>query len=103
MAAFVVLSLSDGEAGKIAQGVLFLLFLIAIPIFLAVVLYRNGDKLETEVIKKKIGSLYAGKDVSESHNHRVWVSPLMFFYRRLFFIVASVYLFDHPSMQMLVH
>ena len=27
----------------------------------------------------------------------------MFFYRRLFFIVASVYLFDKPAMQLLVH
>ena len=41
--------------------------------------------------------------MSAERDHYVWLYPPMFFYRRLFFICASVYLFEKPAMQMIVH
>ena len=35
--------------------------------------------------------------------HRAWVFPLVFFGRRLVFILGTVALFDYPSIQMIMH
>ena len=80
-----------------------MIFLIALPLFLSFILFKNRDQLEKEEKKKSYGSLYAGKNVNEERNHCVYFYPPIFFFRRLFFICASVYLFKKPAMQMIVH
>ena len=103
MSAMVVLKKSDGNGAKFAQSVSFLLFLSALPIYFLTVVYRNRESLEMKEKSSKFGALYSGKNVSNRAKHRVWLFPMTFFYRRLIFICVSVFLFDTPSMQMLVH
>ena len=75
----------------------------ALPIYFLTVVYRNRESLEMKEKSSKFGALYSGKNVSNRAKHRVWLFPMTFFYRRLIFISVSVFLFDTPSMQMLVH
>ena len=50
-----------------------------------------------------MGTLYEGKNVESERKHRVWSYPLVFFYRRSFFAVCTVTLFDYPALQMMMH
>ena len=77
--------------------------LIVIPLYFSKVLYKYREDLLEEDNKKSFGSLYAGKNVDPKREHRVYFYPEVFFYRRLLFICASVYLFEKPAMQMIVH
>ena len=75
-----------------------------IPIVLIMALYKQRDKLESEGSRKSIGSAYEGKGLeSRMIIYRVLAYPPTFFYRRAIFISATVFLFDTPIMQMLIH
>ena len=47
--------------------------------------------------------MYEGKNVEAERNHQVWSFPLVYFYRRTFFVLGTVFLFDYPSIQMMLH
>ena len=58
--------------------------------------------MEKDEKVRNFGSLYDNKKVNKEKKHRVWAYPLAFFYRRTVFALITVYLFDSPSMQMMV-
>ena len=48
--------------------------------------------------------MYLGRRVVNTLDERnVWIYPITFFCRRTTFIAATVFLFEYPNMQMLVH
>ena len=51
----------------------------------------------------KYGELYKDKNVSASWKHRAWALPLAYFYRRTAFAIVTVFVFDWPNVQMIVH
>ena len=67
------------------------------PLVLSRILYKNNNVLKEQETKNKIGALYEGKNVESKRKHRAWVFPLVFFGRRLVFILGTVVLFDYPS------
>ena len=73
------------------------------PLVLSRILYKNNSDLEDKETESKIGTLYEGKNVEAKRKHRAWVFPLVFFGRRLVFILGTVALFDYPSIQMIMH
>ena len=42
-------------------------------------------------------------NVASKRDHRVWLYPSTFFYRRFVFICATVFLLEKPDMQVVVH
>lgn len=63
------------------------------PLIFYIIINRNRDRLEEEEKIKSYGALYNGKNVSnEDHNAQYY--PMIFFWRRLLFIVITVYMFD---------
>ena len=51
---------SDLKAVNCGVTILFLLTLLFLPTFFAILLHRNRDKLPTEAMKARIGSIYLG-------------------------------------------
>ena len=49
-----------------------------------------------------IGAIYVGKNISRE-NSKAHLYPMAFFWRRSFFVIATVFLFDWPTMQMMAH
>ena len=65
-----------------------------VPLILSPLLYKLNDELHSIQNKNKYGSIYAKRDVSKERMHRAWINPLVFFFRRTFFIFATVYKFE---------
>ena len=74
-----------------------------IPVIFSRFVYKNRQTLQEENTSKKYGTIYAGKNVDADKDHKVWLYPLFFFFRRLIFIIATVFLIKYPSIQMMVH
>ena len=93
------------DAGAWSQfvAVLMLVGINVCPLILARILYKNNGVLEDKEKVSKIGTLYEGKNVPADRKHRVWIYPLVFFFRRSLFIVGTLVLFDYPALQMVVH
>ena len=93
------------DAGAWSQfvAVLMLVGINVCPLILARILYKNNGVLEDKDKVSKIGTLYEGKNVPADRKHRVWIYPLVFFFRRSLFIVGTLVLFDYPALQMVVH
>ena len=100
--ALVFKLMRDDRAQMIAASVLFA-FNNLVPFIYARVLYKHRMELESEEKTRRFGSLYDNKNVRSDRDHRVWAFPLKFFYRRTAFAVITVFLFDKPDMQMIVH
>ena len=48
--------------------------------------------------------MYSGRNVSPKRGrHLAWVGPLVFFYRRTLFIIATVFILEQPAIQMIAH
>ena len=75
---------------------------ILTPIIFLRVILKYHNRLEEDDIKAKYGSMYRGKNV-EDIDHKAYLYPMLFFWRRLVFAFATVYLFSYPLMQMYVH
>lgn len=58
----------------------------------------DEDDFLDEEYTAKYGIMYQGKDVNEERDHYIFMYPLAFFYRRTFFIVVTVFLFEWPYM-----
>ena len=93
------------DAGAWSQfvAVLMLVGINVCPLILSRILYKNNGVLEDKEKVSKIGTLYEGKNVPADRKHRVWIYPLVFFFRRSLFIVGTLVLFDYPALQMVVH
>lgn len=73
-----------------------------VPIILARLLFKRKNDLLDEANWSRYNTIYKGKQVYKEKNHCVWFYPIAFFYRRTIFICAMVFLFDWPSLQMVV-
>ena len=94
---------SLGISEKIFAILLFIIMNL-IPIILIVVLSKNRTSLESDDLRKSIGTAYEGKGLENRMIiYRVLVHPPTFFYRRLIFVSVTVFLFDTPVMQMSIH
>ena len=95
---------SSREDQIITASLLFVSISLIVPIVLTRVVYKNKDCLHEEKNEKTVGTLYMGRRVVSSiDERRVWIYPASFFLRRTIFAIVSVFLFDHPNMQMIVH
>ena len=103
LAAFLVIRNSPDEKAAINKAITMLVFLCLAPLVISFVLFWKTDDLDKKECKDQIGVVYQGKNVFLLHNHRAWIIPLAFFGRRLVFSIASVFLFDHPILQLIVH
>ena len=74
-----------------------------LAIILSVKLSMIRNNLDDKNVKLKFGTLYQGKIVSPQRSRWIFLDPLVFIYRRTIFAVATVYLFEKPAMQMVVH
>lgn len=72
------------------------------PVVLSVVAYRRRKSLGEDKVRRSIGSIYEGKNV-ERDDHKVYLFPLLFFWRRTCFVIVTVFLFAHPALQMAAH
>ena len=99
LAAMVIFQ--NGFPEDTMQGVIAILqlgfFALFLPIFYARLLKKNVEELAEENTIQAYGSLY--KDLVHKN---VWTYPLAFFFRRSAFILATVFLFDFPSLQIVV-
>ena len=103
LVAMVALKRASGDDPlSIVLASLLSIFIMAFPLYLARILYVNDEDLNDEDNIKSFGTLYEGKDV-DRENHHVWLYPIIFLYRRVIFMAATVFLIDWPSMQMIVH
>ena len=94
---------SLGTSERIFAILLFILMNL-IPIILTKVLYKHKNSLEGEDQRRQFGTAYEGKGLENRMIiYRIIVYPPTFFYRRMIFVSATVFLFDTPVMQMLIH
>ena len=94
-------------AGRISQtdlatAIAMLAFTNCIPVAFYIIINRRRDDLQIERNKLMIGALYKGRNVTVS-DHKAQLYPIMFFWRRGLFVAATVYMFDHPVIQMSAH
>ena len=80
-----------------------LALLSLMPIFFSFVLYKKHTELDLEENHKKIGTLYLGHNVGGDRLIRPEFFPCAFFYRRTIFLTVSIFLFEKPAMQLMVH
>ena len=99
LAAMVIFK--DGFPDDTMQGVIAIFqlgfFALILPILYARILKQNVEELAEENSISVYGSLY--KDLVHEN---VWTYPLAFFFRRSAFTLATVFLFDRPSLQVVV-
>ena len=101
--ALCVFKKANAGVGSYFGAILLLLLINICPLVLSRILYKNNSKLKDKEIENKIGTLYEGKNVESKRKHRAWVFPLVFFGRRLMFIVGTIAFFDYPFAQMIMH
>ena len=71
------------------------------PLVFFCILRRHHDSLAEEKNVKSFGTLYIGRSVRQKL-HKVHFWPLAFFYRRTIIVLVTVFLFEHPSLQLIV-
>ena len=77
---------------------------------LATIVFKKADELEKEENVGRFGTIYEGKNVASSmdrevwkhpdgssNDREVWKHPLTFFYRRMAFMIVTVFLADFPQ------
>ena len=79
-----------------------MILVAGVPVFFFRLLRKNRKSLREEKQSKVFGALYQGKNVTDDDQHE-FTYPLIFFYRRTLFIVATIFLFDHPPLQTVVN
>ena len=103
MTAFLVFKMSSNDRAQLIAAVIIFISINCAPLVYAIILCKHKDRLQDEKVVRKYGTLYDNKNVSANKNHKVWTVPLSFFYRRTVFTCLTVYLFEKPSMQMIIH
>ena len=98
---FAIYVISFREDKSIINGsisLVLLIVLIALPIAFAVILHRNRDRLDTEPMRAKIGSLYLGVH-ARTPFQRLYSS--VFLSRRLLYAILTVVCINNPNI--LIH
>ena len=90
------------KANKDVASIVTIAMLSVAGIIMALTMCYYYADLDLDHIVAKYGAIYDGKRTDENREKRVWLSPLIFFARRLIFATVTLYLFDKPSMQILV-
>ena len=103
MSALVVMYATEKGAGDIATSIGLLTLLNGAPFVFMFALRSNKKTLAEQETIKSIGAIYAGKNVESKQDHYLWLYPMVFFWRRTFYIVITVYLFDWPGVQVQAH
>ena len=93
---------ANGDLVKMAPSIAILVLINGAPLAFFIVIKCNHSLLADEERKKSFGAIYNGKNVSKD-DHRAQFYPLGFFWRRMLFIIITVYMFDYPLMQMIAH
>ena len=86
----------------ILSSSLILLSVNGLPIYFCCVIKKHRDSLKSEKARLTFGALYKGMSVTQK-NHKLHLLPILFFWRRLAFMVATIFLFNHPILQMYLH
>ena len=100
--AFIVFRPPIGGFLDIVLASIIMVLIIGIPIFFLRLLRKNRKSLNDEKQSNVFGALYQGKNVMEDAQHE-FIYPLIFFYRRTIFIIATIFLFDFPTLQTVVN
>ena len=87
----------QSSAAEVIVAALILSLLNILPIALALVVYWQTDRLELDENTQKFGTIYEGRNVSSTRNHRVWFYPFTFFTRRMLFMMLTVFLIETPQ------
>ena len=103
IASSLIFKLMIDKKIQVIFAALILAFINLIPLVYARILRKRDKELEIEENIRKYGSLYDNKNVKKERDHRVWATPLAFFFRRTIFAFITVFLFEMPDMQMLIH
>ena len=98
ISAALVFKLLGNESAQVICASLVLALINGAPLIFARILKKRENDLESEETIRKFGSLYDNKNVNMERDHRVWATPLAFFYRRTIFGMVTVFLFDKPDM-----
>eukprot|EP00353_Schmidingerella_taraikaensis_P012373 CAMPEP_0185571574 /NCGR_PEP_ID=MMETSP0434-20130131/3613_1 /TAXON_ID=626734 ORGANISM="Favella taraikaensis, Strain Fe Narragansett Bay" /NCGR_SAMPLE_ID=MMETSP0434 /ASSEMBLY_ACC=CAM_ASM_000379 /LENGTH=362 /DNA_ID=CAMNT_0028187075 /DNA_START=218 /DNA_END=1303 /DNA_ORIENTATION=+ len=100
MASIVVFKLGVKKDQQLAVAIAILTALTLAFMLFYCMLKKYQSSLGAETTKKRMSTLYVGRNVNyEKHgSHRF---PVAFFLRRLVFTVVTVYLLDYPAMQMI--
>ena len=77
---------------------IFLLDGVVLLIFTKV-LYKNRSRLHESDLIEKFGAIYEGR----TDHKLIWLVPLSFAVRRIVFIIVTIFAFDRPSIQMMMH
>jgi len=97
----VIFKRTENDFKEIIYAVLLLVFMALLPLVAFCILKRLRGQLEETDKHKTWGSCFKGKRVYG--DHKVHYYPVVFFLRRTIFSVATVYAFDHPQIQMIIH
>ena len=99
----LVFKLLPNDATQVVLASLIFTIFNLLPLFYAHLLYKHRQALEQEDKIRVFGSLYDNKRIDSEKNHHAWAFPLTFFYRRTVFACITVFLFEQPSMQMMIN
>ena len=101
-AAFIVFRKPIGGAWDVFLGLVIMISMTVLPALLFYLLRKNRDNLEQEEQRKVYGTLYTGKNVEmKAENQFIYI--LVFFYRRTLFVCATIFLYDYPTIQVIVN
>ena len=103
LVAVITFRFETNDKSQILIAVFIFVTMNLVPLILSRLLYKLNDELHSIQNKNKYGSIYTKRNVSNERKHRAWINPLVFFFRRTFFIFATVYQFEQPAMQMIIH
>ena len=100
----------DADFMKKLGPILLLIILVQLPFIYVWCLGKRQSELDQPMVANSIGNLYQGlnlKQLEEKDEEKkskcVWHYIFVFLVRRQLFIVLTVFVFDHPNMQMIGH
>lgn len=106
--AMVVIASTNNTMAEVIPHSLFLLALASLPFVYYFVLRKKQDELGEEVSRRKFESLYDGLRLREVQSEHEGVAQIKvqwpvvwFLLRRLVFVAVTVWLFEHPVLQMI--
>ena len=100
----VLVKESSSASSTFVAALLLICFSVIVPLALIRLIYINRAILHELKMIIRFGTIYSGRRVKDLlGERRVWIYPATFFVRRTVFAIATVSLFEHPNMQMIVH
>ena len=100
----------DADFVKKLVPILLLIILVQLPFIYVCCLEKRKSELDQPMVSNSIGNLYQGLNLEqleekdeEKKSKSVWHYTFVFLVRRQLFIVLTVFVFEHPNMQMIGH